>query len=463
MRFQRLAVAAAAAALWVNPVAAQNSGLHALLRAMPESAISYNGYPLVSYVDLRALEQAAGVPTPATESDYRGLPEAEREHWRRPLQLLMTLPSGLGQYATWQMESWDSTLDHAMGLDFFAIDRVLWFGALNNHDVTVLDGGDDLGDPFWMGMGLVRRGFVEASSGSATIWSRFGDGVAAVALTDVHADADPFDADLNLAARVAAVPGRVTVAHFTADLEATLAAGRGEAPSARISEIVAAMFDAVSATPGGNGTIIQGWAHALPTVGLADPGLHPMLGAIAGPEPIGIDALRDRLAAAAGVPPATPLAPYPLALFAEVDTTEGNQINAIALPYADPAAATAAADIVAARLGAWMACPGTQCLPAITQIGGRISTFVVDDSRVGANLAAVMAGVVGYAPGSVTSAEAVAAALAVSPPADGGAIAVIAVAYPQPPEGGAYAFRGRLLQLWYEATINRDLTPLAVP
>ncbi len=466
MSFSRAKVAASAVlagALLTTPAAAQAPAWADLLAAMPESAVSYNGFPLVSYVDLRALERATGAPQPATEGSYRALPEADRARWQRDIiRWLTSMPFGLRDYAA-RMESVTGTLDHAMGLDFFAIDRVLSFGALPPHEVTVLAGGDDLADPFWMNLALVSRGFAESAEEGATVWSRFGDGNTAIALTDLNAAGDPFDADMNMAARIAVQPGRVTVAHHWTDLRDTLAAGRGAAPTAHAARLLAALFDAAAKVEGGDGVVIQGWAYGLPVVGADNRTLNAVADAVANPQ---ADAAvqRGRLAAAAGQG-GPPLPAYPLALFAEVGTADGRQLNVIAIPYPDPATADMAAATVADRLKLWKACPGTDCSPLVSELGGTVTAAIVEDDRVGLSLGPALVAVLGYAPNGDREPADIAAEVAAIPGHEGGAIAVIAVRYPQPAAtaDARQQVRARLLVALADAIVNGNMTVLNVP
>ncbi len=461
--FAGFAVAFATATLSF-PARADSPTLEELLRAIPEGAIAYNGFPLVSYVDLRALERAGGVPTPASEQEFRALPEAERDRWQRGVIRWGTgLPAGLKEYAGFQMNSDKGTLDQAMGLDFFAIDRVLSFGAMPPHEVTILAGGADFVDPTWIDMGLAGRGFVQSSENGVSTWARFADGAPATALVDTVAAGDPFDADINFAERLGFEPGRVTVAHHWPDYRETLAAAHGEAPQARSARLLQAMFEAVAKTEGGDGILIQGWAQGLPSVGASHGPMNAMLDALANPAPGGPDiaALRERMAAA-GQQGGPPLSAYPLVLFAEVGAGDGGQINAIAIPYPDPATAEMAAAVVADRLKLWRPCGGADCERLVSRLGGTVTTDVILDDRVGRALGAAMVGVLGYDPGADNDPADVAAAVAGVPPGEGGAVAVVAVHYPQPADGPD-AVRGELLVTLMDAILRLDLSVLAVP
>jgi len=196
--------------------------------------------------------------------------------------------------------------------------------------------------------------------------------------------------------------------------------------------------------------VLQAWAAPVTDVAFVDPIGSLLLDSFGSGEMMDPDELAAALAEGSSGPP---LPPYPLVMFADLQSGP-DQVNVIALPYQDRAAAESAVEAVAARLAAWN--PRDTPEPLVQTLNGRIESRVVD------------------APGLVQPIAATFLALAeegtseTAPPAlddlageEGGAVALVAVRYPLPTADDDAA-PGALLQEWLRAIYNREMEPLAL-
>jgi hypothetical protein len=161
-------------------------------------------------------------------------------------------------------------------------------------------------------------------------------------------------------------------------------------------------------------------------------------------------------------PAGPPLPAYPLVLFADLAAGK-DQVNVIALPFADRATAESAAVVLADRLRTWQ--PGKFQQPVLDVIGGAVSTAVVDDVRVAPAAAATFVSVTLAVAADAEGAPDGAAAeptMTIPEVAPGGAVALVAIRYPLPASGS----RDRpsaFLSIALQAIYNRDFAPLAIP
>ena len=446
MRSIRLALAVVAA-LWMTDAraAAEGPGLDALLGLIPESPLTYDAAPLFGYVDLRAVERAAGVPSPASEAALEALGEDEKRAWAAAYQRVVAGPEVLRAFGQ-AMQQEKASVKRSLGFDWFAVDRAFGFWA-PPHAITVLAGDPALTAGADFGKALKRRGFADRTVRGVTVWHRLEDDATALGLKDEYAAGDVLLGRIPRSQRIAVLPGAVVSARTWPDVTAVLATAAGKpAPSvgATLMRTVLADIDA-----GEGAAIVQAAAFTLPQLGGVR-SLDDVLTRFLGPGGVtDIDSLKARLPDGGAVLP-----PYPVALFLDVDAS-GEQVSVMALPYGDRPAAEAAAAAVAARLAAWVPKGATE--PVIAATGGTVETKVVDDQKVAAGVASTFLSL-GATGGKPPSPAARRAAEALK----GGAVALITVRRPAPaglPGGRSATIFARCLGAIY----RRDFAVLSVP
>jgi hypothetical protein len=431
-----------------------------LIALLPEDPTTYRSMPLFSYVDFRAVEAAAGVATPGSESAFAALPEAERMPWYDSLKRITVGPPPILLYAA-RVGLHEKTSYDATGPDWFMVDRAMAAWQAPPHAVTILGGDEDMTDPQGFDFVLPQRGFANEDIDGVSVWSRFGDNAIASALKDEAIEGDIFDEGLMTSLRLAVLPGRLIASRSWPDLRAMLGVATGGAKPAAAADLLRPMVEALGAVEGGDGPLVQAMAFTLVDVGLANSGTDLMAAALAEGGSIDFDALAARVAAAPS-PGRPPLPVYPLVLFADV-AAGPDQVNIIALPYADRATAAMAATVLAERLAKWQ--PGAFKQPVVSLIGGEIATAVVDDQRVAPAAAATFIAVMLAAAAGAENApdgEAAEPTFEVPDVPPGGAVALVAIRYP-PPAVDSDVRPTAFFSIALQAIHNRDFAPLSVP
>lgn len=428
-----------------------------LIGLIPDDPTTYRSLPLLSYVDFRAVEAAAGVPAPETEAIFAGLTDEERAPWQEALKRIVTGPRSVVHYAV-RVGLHEKTSYDATGPDWFAIDRAVAVWQAPPHALTVVGGDEDVSDPQGFEFVLPQRGFSLENIDGVSVWSRFGDNAVAAALEDTAIEGDIFDEGLMTSLRLAVLPGRLVASRSWSDLRAVLGVAVGTSKPAAAADLLVPMIESLGAVAGGDGPIVQAVAFVVTDVGFAA-GPDLLLEALATGGEIDFDAL------AAGLrtpPPGPPLPSYPLVLFADI-AAGADQINVIALPYPERATAETAAGVVADRLRSWR--PGALEQTVLEVIGGRVSAAVVDDPRVAPAIAEASRGLAlslaSLAEKAPDGAAAEPTAEIVDVPA-GGAVALVAIRYPLPAAGEG-TLPAAFLSLALRAIYSRDFAPLAVP
>lgn len=447
----------AAVAMAAPPSLADDRPIVGMISLLPEDPTTYRSMPLFSYVDFRAVEAAAGVPTPETEAVFAGLTDEQRARWQDSLKRIVTGPIPIIQYAA-RVGLHDTTSYDATGPDWFMVDRAMAIWQAPPHTVTIVGGDEDMTDPEGFDLVLPQRGFANEDIDGVGVWSRFGDNAIASAIKDAAIEGDIFDEGLMTSLRLAVLPGTLIASRNWPDLRAVLAVASGASRPAAAADLLVPMIDALKTIDGGAGPIVQAMAFAVTDVAfMAGPNLF--LEAFETGGDIDFDALAAELAAP---PSRRPLPAYPLVLLADF-AAGTEQVNIIALPYPDHATAHAAAGIVADRLRAWK--PGSFKQPLLTLIQGRLSTAVVDDSRVAPAIAGTFRGVaLAFASLAGNAPDGAAAEPTVEIPdvQPGGAVALVAVRYPVP-AGDDGARPAAFLSVALQAVYSRDFAPLSVP
>jgi hypothetical protein len=351
----------------------------------------------------------------------------------------------------------EKTSFDATGPEWFTVDRAMAVWQAPPHAVTIVGGDEDMTDPQGFDFTLPTRGFANETIDGVSVWSRFGDNAVAGALTDSAIEGDIFDEGLMTSLRLAVLPGKMIASRTWPDLRAVQGVATGASPAAAAADLLAPMIEALSTVEGGGEPLVQAMAFSVTEVGLAA-GPDLLGGVLAEGGNLDLDALA---AAVTARPAGAALALYPLVLFADV-AAGADQINVIALPFADRAMAEAAVAIIAERLRAWQ--PGKFEQPVLKLIGGDITTAVVDDERVAPAIMGTFRGVVLALAALAENAPDGAAAdpvgtLAEVPP--GGAVALVAIRYPLPTDLGVRP--SAFLSIALQAIYQRDFSPLAVP
>ena len=348
----RRTLVAAACTLFLAAATATagEEGLLGLTGLIPEDPLTYQSIPLFSYVDFRAVEQAAGVPTPADEKSFAASPKADLETWMRGVFRIKVGPPSILRYAG-RVGVHAKTSYDAVGPDWFAVDRAMALWQAPPHGVTLVAGDEDLTDPEGFNFALPPRGFVRDEVDGIPFWHRFADDAIASELNDEAIEGDIFDTGMMTGLRIAVLPGMLAAAGNWPDLRAVLAVQTGKARPAAAAELLRPMIEAFDKIEGAGGPAIQAVAFTLPDVGLTPSAVDGLLGAMAG----GVDPaaiakeIEGTMETGQNGPP---LPPYPLALFADF-ADGGDQLLVIALPYADRPTAEAATVVLADRLNAW--------------------------------------------------------------------------------------------------------------
>jgi hypothetical protein len=424
---------------------AEDTGLDALLGLIPESPLTYDAAPVFGYVDLRAVERAAGVAAPASEAAFAAMAPAERQAWAAAYHRVVAGPEALRNFGQ-VIEQDKATVRKSLGFDWFSVDRAFGFWA-PPLGVTVLAGEPALTGKADFDKALTRRGFARRAVKGVTVWHRLDDDVTALGLKDDFAAGDVLLGRIPRSERIAVLPGAVVAARNWPDVTAVLATRTGKpAPSAAATLVKAMLADLA---PAEAAAIVQAAAFTLPQLG-GDKGMADVLTDLFGPSgATDIDSLKARLEASGSALPA-----YPLALFLDLETG-GDQVAMIALPYADRAAAEKAAAAIAGRLAAWT--PKGMSEPMIQATGGVIETRVIDDPQLAAGVAGTFLSLAASG-GKPPSAAARKAAEALQ----GGAVALVAVRRPAA-AAGAGDRPGWVFARWLEAIYRREFLVLAVP
>lgn len=364
------------------------------------------------------LAMLAGVPQSAVPADggwatvrytdYAALYESEGITRLRDfgnLDLLMTsvpLPGMLmriiaGPEALSYVFASTGQMAAAVGFEWLLdVDRSLEFG--DPPDVGLLLGGDL--DAAAIGAALQARDFSQAEVSGVTVWHRFDD--LAISMMD-RDTADPFGGHLGAAARIALLPDMLANARSWPLINGIIGAAQGDLPSLADDPAYRALAGAITAP---DGLLIQALffgGEALQVAG--------------DPTQLGLTLPAADLG---------PLPPYTLAALA--DRQEGSdQVHLIGLVYADAPTAQVAADVLAGRLADFrLSTRPDEVL--IERFGATVSASVVESA------------------------------------ADGLAVALVEVRYPLPAErtdaGGRFLSAGRLYNLWVQAILRREFTPL---
>ena len=429
-----------------------------LIALLPEDPTTYLSVPLFSYVDFRAVEAAASVATPESESRFAGLPEAERMPWWDSLKRIVVGPPSIIQYAA-RVGLHEKTSYDGTGPDWFAVDRAMAIWQAPPHGVTILGGDADMTEAEGFDFALPPRGFVNEDIDGVSVWHRFADNAFASALKDEAIEGDLFDDGLMTSLRLAVLPGQLIGSRSWHDLRAVLPVATGGAKAAPAAGLLRPMVEALGAVEGSDGPLVQAMAFSLVHVGLAETGVDIIAGALSAGGNVDLDGLAAGLQAA---PSGPSLPAYPLVLFADI-AAGNDQINVIALPFADRATAEAAVGVLAGRLRLWQ--PGSFKEPVLDVISGKVTTAVVDDERVAAAVAGTFRSVVlAASAASGTTPDGAAAEPTEGIPAvpPGGAVALVAIRYPLP-VAGSDARPSAFFSIALQAIYNRDFAPLAVP
>ncbi len=427
-----------------GPVAAGEApGLLDLLPLLPDTTETIHSAPVFAYVDLVAVQRAAGIAPPASEAGFAAMPDDARQAWAAAMRRvivgppdLLLYPSGIGR--------WQATSVEALGIDWFAIDAAMTFWQPPST-VTVIAGAPGLADPAAVGAALTARGFAERQVDGFTAWHRLDDFQLALGDKDPLAEGDFLAGRIPRASRVAV--GDDVVLHATnwPAIEAVAATDAGKAapsPAAALSEeLLGAVAEVTEAE------LLQGSAFMLRDIGVAnDP--TAVLGEFLTAPVASLEALRKAIMPE--VPgPQLPL--YPLALVADLEDGD-EQLAVLALPYPGRASAEEAAIVVAERLAAWAPKGGP---PLIDAVRGSVEHHVVDrDDIAKATFATFIA--------SIEGGEESRKAMAAVAETTGGAAAVIVFRYPKadPADPGQ---AGGAFRAFIAAIYNRAFTPLAAP
>ncbi|MEZ5670163.1 MAG: hypothetical protein R3F55_22580 [Alphaproteobacteria bacterium] len=451
--------------------AQQGPGLADLLAMLPQLQRDRPPWMIFAYADFRAVEAAAGIVPPLAETAVGGAadsfetwPEDRQEAWRFAMRRLLAMPRDLLIHTQWVGRA-PVPLVYALGVDWFAIDRVIVVG--DQPQVTVLAGDGPLTDDETLAWSDLRlRGFARVERDGVPVWHRFDDDIRAIQLTDEDMRSDPFDGDVMAAMRMALaaaadwVPGReggvAVITENWADLDAVLAMRSGDAAALTTAPLLLPMIEAARQIPGVDPRPVQAWAMELSLLAMGNaPGMATLLDMLAGSD--GQIDLDEALAQSeAGAADRTPLPAYPLALF--VDLQAGSdQVNAILLPYADRGDADAAAASLGRALADWVPAGSTHG-PLVAEVGGAVETLVVDAPALAGPVALGFLALTGERP-----TDAQRAALDADAAGNAGAIAIAAVRYPMPSAGGAEPERaGRVIHTWHAAILARSFDVLAV-
>jgi hypothetical protein len=427
-----------------GPAAAGEApGLADLLPLLPDATKTTHSAPVFSYVDLGAVQRAAGIAPPASEAAFAAMPEDAQKAWAAAMRRVnagppdvLSYPSGIGRR--------DATSLEALGIDWFAIDAAMTFWQPPST-VTVLAGAPGFADPAAIGAALTARGFEERRLDGFTVWHKLDDNQLALDQKDPLADGDFLAGRIPRASRVAV--GDDVVVHATnwPAIEAVAATGAGTAPASPAAALSEELLGAVATVT--DADLLQATAFMLRDVGAAnDP--TAALGTFLTSPVASLEALRKAIMPEA---PGPQLPLYPLALVA--DLQEGDeQLAVLALPYPGRASAEEAAIVVAGRLAAWAPNGGP---PLVDAVRGTVEHHVVErDDIAKATFATFIA--------SIEGGEESRKAMAAVAETTGGAAAVIVLRYPkadpaEPVQAGA-AFR-----TFVAAIYKRAFTPLAAP
>lgn len=311
------------------------SPLLQMLALVPDVLDTRQGTPGVAFVDLRALEAAAGVESPGTAAAYEEMSEEARDAWSAALQRVRVGPAELLAYRNAQMEG----MPGLVGFEWFDIERLLAYGA-PPASVTVLAAEVDSGR---LAERLAARGFERVERHGVTIWHHQRDGALDLRSRD---PADPFGANMGRAQRIAVLPGHLANSAYWRATEAVTAAHAGHAPALADSPEYRALAEAVSDSS--TGALLQAvFLHPMEVGVMPGDPIRPM-------EP-GREQAGER---SPGTNPeeadGDELPWYGLAVLA--DRQEGGErVSVVALLYQDAATARAAAEVLARRLASFAA------------------------------------------------------------------------------------------------------------
>ncbi len=432
-------------------------GLIELLALMPATGDPANALHLFSYVDFRAIEAAAGIDAPDVEVAYQDGFDAFADWsqddvaaWFQARRRIVTGPPDIVSHAG-MVGRTDLAMADATGVDYFAIDRAMDFHQASGGYLMAGDAPMAVIDDMTMWSDLRSRGHALADVDGVPVWHRFEDNGVALLLADEGAAADPFDGEAMRAVRLAVLPDLLILARNWADLETTLAIRAGEAEPSPVVPLLQRMVAATLMLDGVDQRVLQAWASpvsALMPQGGAVPDVLAQMFADGGGQLPDAETLAETVQPTDA--PAESLPAYPVALFADLQAGD-MQVNAIALPFASRAAADVAAQVLAARLSAWVLPRGPADERAIDVVDGTVEALVVDAPGIGADLAGALRALGAAGGGQMADAD--------------GAIAVVAVRYPMSAatQASSSSTAGIVLYWLAASLLNRDLTLLSVP
>ena len=471
-----LAIAALLVSAPMMAVAAKDTtaGLVDMLRVIPPSERAWQSQPVFSYVDFRALEAVAGVSHPDFEvwpflqdadQVFADWSTAQREAWLSSMYRIVLSSSDLVSYVR-QVGRIEGSMADAVGVDFFTVDRALRFwDASQGGSVEVLAGDRLTADVEEMRSwsSLRSRGFSLSEIDGVPVWHRFDDNAVALSLIDEHAEADPFDRNMNASVRLAVLPDWMIVTGDWPDLEAVLPYAE-DASSSGLHRLMAPMVSAVLTLDGVDHRIVQASAVAAQHLDVSAPAVDRLIAALMQSDDGELDAAElQRLLHEEG-PEGPQLPLYPVALFVDLQAGR-HQVNAIALPYPDRPSAELAAAVVAERLSTWVweGHGDASIQPVVAEVGGTIETAVTDAAGLAPAIFEAFLAMAGPQDDEADVASRAARIEALRRADDGatGAVAVVAVRYPMP-KRNEEEWPGRVLREWVVGIIYQGFTPLVV-
>jgi hypothetical protein len=273
------------------------------------------------FVDLLAIEQAGGFKRPAS---FSAMGSSARTQWLNAMQRARAL--GLDDWADALLHQLDRSADmpRLVGFDWFAIDRVIGYGAPPRVGLT-LTGTFDANK---VAKALSLGRFQQTDVTGVTVWYRFDDGQ-----VDPKAQGfkDPFGVATGVAARIALLPGSLSNTRYWDMAKQIVATYKKDQKSLAEASDYRALADAMTDPAVYTGSLLQ--AVFIPSSVFDVPNI------------LDVRILPDL----PGLSGYGELPPYSLAALA--DRQEGDmQVHLVAIAYPDVATAQRASDELYKRI-----------------------------------------------------------------------------------------------------------------
>jgi hypothetical protein len=241
--YRKVALLVTVSLLFFAGVYAQPTDDHplaALLHSAPQTpAFEQMQANIVSFVDYRAVEAAAGLSPLNSREDYAALSPEEQLAWQTAM---LRVYSGPTSYIN-LLDQRISDMPPLLGFDFFDVDAAMTYGSAP-FTGTLLHSIDGDFRRASVAFALLDRGYERRDVATGSAWGLGGDGMTDIENIEMG---DPFGGDVGLSSRVAVLDSHTLANSFIWSIVFIAAdANEGNVPSYAADDTYATMVDALT-------------------------------------------------------------------------------------------------------------------------------------------------------------------------------------------------------------------------